>query len=66
MIQTFQTCVVCGKALNKDEKALNDKLLEYEKERFCLKHLAEELQCTEGYLEEYAKAQRKYGCKRFA
>ena len=65
MIQTILSCAVCGKALNKDEKALNDKLLEYESERFCLKHLAEELKCTEGYLEEYARSQRKHGCRRF-
>lgn len=66
MIPTLANCVVCGKPLNKDEKALNIKLLAvYETECFCLKHLAEEMQCTEGYLEEYAKAQRKYGCKAF-
>ena len=65
MIPITQSCVVCGRMLNKDEKALNEKLLEYESDRFCLKHLAEELQCTEGYVEEYVKAQRAYGCRRF-
>ena len=66
MTPTIANCVICGKHLNKDEKALNLKLLApYETETYCLKHLAEEIGCTEGYLEEYVRSRRQHGCKAF-
>ena len=62
------TCSICGRSLTKDERGLNQKILEGDVKRGilrCLTCLSEYLECGEDELVEKIEEFKAQGCKLF-